>query len=155
KNLDLGKKSAITGKKLYEFSSDKKGGGKKKSGGGKNSPYRFGVYAYRVRVVNQAGQTSGPSPYVLTMPSAPQQVFSHEGRGCTRKGQASPESTLIGYRVYRQDSIKETAKRLTPKPIKETQFTDRNVSGQARYYIFAVDALGQEGYPSSPVWCNR
>lgn len=152
KSIDLSKKSAITGKKLYEF-ADKKGAGKKK--GGKISPYRFGVYAYRVRVVNQAGQTSGPSPYVLTIPAAPQQVFSHEGGGCTVKWAASPEANLTGYRVYRQDSMKETIKRLTPKAIKETQFTDRNVGGQARYYIFAVDALGQEGYPSSPVWCNR
>ena len=24
-----------------------------------------------------------------------------------------------------------------------------------RFYVVAVDALGQEGFPSAPVWCNR
>ena len=34
-------------------------------------------------------------------------------------------------------------------------FADDSVKGQARYYLIAVDALGQEGFPSAPAWCNR
>ena len=41
----------------------------------KGKPYRYAVYAYRVRAVNEAGEESGPSPYFLTIPSAPQHVW--------------------------------------------------------------------------------
>ena len=44
--------------------------------GGKK--YRFAVYAYRVRAVNDKGIESGPSPYVLTIPSAPEHLYSKE-----------------------------------------------------------------------------
>jgi hypothetical protein len=43
--------------------------------------------------------------------------------------------------------------RLTKEPIKETTFTHK--SGQTRYWVVAVDALGQEGQPSAPVWHQR
>ena len=46
--------------------------------------------------------------------------------------------------------------RLTDQPLTVTTFED-TTAGKAtrRYYVLAVDALGQEGFPSSPVWFQR
>ncbi|MEX0715237.1 MAG: hypothetical protein WD066_01550 [Planctomycetaceae bacterium] len=52
-------------------------------------PYRFAVFAYRVRAVSAAGKESGPSPYILTISSAPQNLFSREdGETCHLKWNA-------------------------------------------------------------------
>jgi hypothetical protein len=125
----------------------------------KGKPYGRAVFAYRVRAVNALGVRSGPSPYVLTIPSAPQQVFSRERETkCDLKWAANPEQKLRGYRVYRMDGrwTKQPIVRLTEEPIARTTFTD-NEAGKAsrRYHIIAVDALGQEGIPSAPVWFER
>jgi hypothetical protein len=45
--------------------------------------------------------------------------------------------------------------RLTDEPIKETTFTHKCGTSATRYWVVAVDALGQEGQPSSPVWANH
>jgi hypothetical protein len=50
--------------------------------------------------------------------------------------------------------------RLTPQPIRATEFLDQQAGyplggGTRRYEIVAVDALGQEGEPSQPVWSRR
>ena len=122
-------------------------------------PYRYAVYAYRVRAVNRLGTLSGPSPWVLTIPSAPQYVFSRErGTACDLKWQANPESSVIGYRVYRMDGRYRGSqvRRLTPDPISELRFTDPDAGKRTRrYYVVAVDRLGQEGMPSAPVWYRR
>jgi hypothetical protein len=121
--------------------------------------YRWGVLAYRIRTVGEAGVESGPSPAVLTIPSSPQHVFSHEQEAtCNLKWAANPEQGIAGYRVYRMDGRydKEPVSRLTDEPLAATAFDDPT-AGKAsrRYYVIAVDALGQEGFPSSPVWFNR
>ncbi len=122
-------------------------------------PYRYAVYAYRVRAVNAKGQEGGPSPLVLSIPSAPQWLFSQEvGTTCRLKWAANPEKGLKGYRVYRLDGRwdKDPISRLTPEPIPQLEFEDTTAGPHTRrYYVVAVDALGQEGHPSSPVWFNR
>lgn len=51
---------------------------------------------------------------------------------------------------------KDPVSRLTPEPIERTDYTDSTADKPTRrYYVVAVDALGQEGHPSSPVWYNR
>jgi hypothetical protein len=125
----------------------------------KGRPYRWGVCAYRVRAVNSLGVASGPSPYILTIPSAPQVLFSREQQTtCDLKWQANPEKGLRGYRIYRLDGRfdNQPITRLTPEPIAAQLFSDRE-AGRAtrRYHVVAVDALGQEGIPSQPVWFER
>jgi hypothetical protein len=122
-------------------------------------PYRWAVFAYRVRAVNALGVEGGPSPYFLTIPSAPQGLFSRErGMACELKWMKNPEQGLRGYRVYRQDGRfdAQPITRITPDPIAAQTFTDDG-AGKAtrRYQVVAVDALGQEGLPSAPVWFAR
>ncbi|MEX0704164.1 MAG: hypothetical protein WD069_18845 [Planctomycetales bacterium] len=125
-------------------------------------PYRFAVHAYRVRAVNKDGKESGPSPYILTVPSAPQHVFSREdGEKCHIKWAANPERGIRGYRIYwmkgpRPEGPGQKALHLTPEPVVGTTFTDETAGTEARrYWVVAVDALGQEGVPSSGTWHYR
>ncbi len=121
--------------------------------------YRFQVFAYRVRALSAEGVESGPSEAVFTIPSIPQGVLSKE-EGATGhvKWSANPERGIRGYRVYRMDGRydKEPVSRLTADPIAETRFSDPAAGKKSRrYYVVAVDALGQEGHPSTPVWFAR
>jgi hypothetical protein len=153
REVDLNMPQRVHGEPLYQrrFSDDSLDDGGK--------PYRFGVYAYRVRAVDAQGNVSGPSPAVLTIPSAPQWVFSREDDTvCQLKWAANPEQGVAGYRVYRLDGRwnSDAVPRLTDEPLEATVYTDA-IAGEAtrRYHIVAVDALGQEGFPSSPVWYRR
>jgi hypothetical protein len=128
----------------------------------KGTPYRYGTYAYRVRAINALGIESGPSPYFLTIPSAPQWVFAKEsGDQCELKWTANPEQNLKGYRIYRMEGPKlngpgQPVTRLTDEPVQGTTFTDPKATRETkRYWVVAVDALGQEGFPSAPVWHYR
>lgn len=122
-------------------------------------PYGLAVFAYRVRTVDKAGEVSGPSPAVFTIPSSPQQFYSREeGGACQLKWGSNPEAGIAGYRVYRLDGRwdGDPVSRLTADPIRETSYTDVGAGEDSRrYYVVAVDALGQEGFPSSPVWHRR
>lgn len=152
-SIDLTQRSTIVGEPIeerrwHDEQLDKSG-----------REYRYGVYAYRVRALNARGVESGPSPARLTIPSPPQFVFSQEdGTACKLKWQTNPEKGIVGYRVYRMDGRynKDPISRLTADAIDALHYTDA-AAGKAtrRYYVVAVDALGQEGQPSSPVWCNR
>jgi len=122
-------------------------------------PYRFAVFAYRVRAVAVDGRESGASAAEFTIPSPPQWLFAkEEGATCQLKWAASAGKSLRGYRVYRMNGRydKDPIPRLTPEPLAATTFSDPAAGKNARrYYVVAVDALGQEGFPSSPVWFER
>ncbi|HEY7427864.1 MAG TPA: fibronectin type III domain-containing protein [Gemmataceae bacterium] len=125
----------------------------------KGKPYSRAVFAYRIRAINRLGIESGPSPFFLTLPSAPAWLFSRErGTKCELKWARNPEKGLRGYRVYRLDGRfdNQPVSRLTPEPITDLTFTDA-MAGKSgrRYHVVAVDALGQEGLPSAPVWFER
>jgi hypothetical protein len=114
--------------------------------------YRFHVYAYCLKAVNRLGVESGPSPYALTIPSEPTHVLSRErGETAELKWTANPEQGIAGYHVYKLEGT-WNIRRVTEGPIKETAFTHQAGKNTTRYWIVAVDALGQEGQPSSPVW---
>ena len=122
-------------------------------------PYRFAVFAYRVRGVDGLGQEIGASAAEFTIPSPPQWLFSkEEGTTCHLKWSANAEKSLRGYRVYRMNGRydKDPIPRLTPEPLAATTFSDPEAGKTSRrYYVVAVDALGQEGFPTSPVWFER
>jgi hypothetical protein len=156
RTLDLTKPAATSDETLYtsRFRPDQLDSGGRR--------YRYAVYAYRIRAVNALGVHSGPSPCFLTIPSAPQWVFSREvGDQCQLKWTANPERRLKGYRIYRMGSPRingpgQPVARLTGDPIAETRYNDVQAGRQTqRYWIVAVDALGQEGFPSAPTWHYR
>jgi hypothetical protein len=125
-------------------------------------PYRYAVYAYRVRAVNKAGIESGGGPYALTIPSSPKWVFSKEDKTtCHLMWRRNLEAGIAGYRVYRMESPRingpgQKVTRVTAEPIRDAYFTDPNAGKvTCRYWIVAVDVLGQEGYPSAPTWHER
>ncbi|MEX1096676.1 MAG: hypothetical protein WED34_11550 [Planctomycetales bacterium] len=128
----------------------------------KGKPYRYAVYAYRVRAVNSLGVEGGDSPWFPTIPSSPQFLFSkEEGVDCRLRWEANPEEGIAGYRVYRMDGPKingagQKVPRLTAEPIAEPRYTDTGAGRNTkRYWIVAVDALGQEGFPSQATWHYR
>ena len=151
--VDLESPKAISGQPLYD--SDLHLEQVDAAGRG----YHRAVFAYRVRAVGADGKVGGPSPAVFTIPSSPQQVFSREdGATCRLKWAANPEKGITGYRVYRMDGRwdKDPVSRLTADPQAETTFADATAGKHTRrYYVVAVDALGQEGFPSAPVWYQR
>ncbi len=150
--VDLSRPEPLVGAPLYE----RKFNAEQFDAAGK--AYRFAVFAYRVRAVTPGGE-SGASAAEFTLPSSPQWLFSkEEGTTCQLKWAASAEKSLRGYRVYRMNGRydKDPIPRLTPEPIGATTFSDPEAGKNARrYYVVAVDALGQEGFPSSPVWFER
>ncbi len=154
--VDLGKPQVVEGEPVWTRSFAREQLEEK------GKPYRYAVYAYRVRAVNALGMESGPSPYFLTIPSAPQGLFAKEdGEQCHLKWAANSEKGLKGYRVYRMDGPKvngpgQPVRRLTDEPVNELRFTDGKAGKEtARYWVVAVDALGQEGIPSAPAWHYR
>jgi hypothetical protein len=152
-SVDLSKPEAIEGNPIYESNLHRE----HLDPSGRD--YRHAVFAYRLRSVDDSGKVSGPSPAIFTIPSSPQHVFSREdGTTCRLKWAANLENGIVGYRVYRMDGRwnKDPVSRLTGDPQANTSFADKT-AGKAsrRYYIVAVDALGQEGFPSAPVWFQR
>jgi hypothetical protein len=113
--------------------------------------YAYAVYAYVVRAVNRMGTESGPSPYALTIAAEPENVLLREtGAGAEIKW--DPVQGAVGYLVYQ--IADQNVARITPEPVRATSFTHSG-KGLRRYCVLAVDALGQEGQPSSPVWCQK
>lgn len=118
--------------------------------------YRYGVYAYIVRAVNRAGVESGPSPYALTIPSEPLNVLCREaGENAELKWSAALEKGVVGYHVYKLEGGVWGIKRVTEAPLTTPAFTHRAGKQTTRYWVVTVDALGQEGQPSSPAWFNK
>jgi hypothetical protein len=151
--VDLSKPAAVEGeptleRKFHDEEFDASG-----------RAYPHAVYAYRVRAMNSARKVSGPSAAVLSIPSSPQYLFAkEEGTTCQLKWKPNAEKGIQGYRVYRMDGrySKDPIVRLNKDAQKDLTFSDAE-AGKAtrRYYVVGVDALGQEGFPSSPVWFNR
>ena len=118
--------------------------------------YGFAVYAYLLRAVNRVGRESGPSPYALTIPSEPLAVMCREnGDDAELRWNPPVEGKAAGYHVYRLEGTWGIV-RVTDKPIREATFRHAAGKGKTgRYWVVAIDAIGQEGQPSSPAWFNH
>jgi hypothetical protein len=114
-------------------------------------PYRYAVFAYRVRAVNSLGVESGDSPYLLTIPSSPRWVFSKEdGDDCQLKWAANPEEKLAGYRVYRMESPRingpgQKCTRLTSAPVADTRYTDVKIGKDIVVLVVVLIAAALRG----------
>ena len=122
----------------------------------------FAIYAYRVRTVGPLGfgNEGGDSPYQMTVPNEVEDLWSkEEGQGVRLRWSPSPHKGMKGYLVYRLNGrfvSPGCVVQLTPQPIRETKFFDRDAGGRSRrYYVVVVDALGQQGLPSHAVWGFR
>ena len=125
----------------------------------KGKPYAWSTYAYRIRAVNRLGVAGGDSPWFLTIPGPVTGVFARErGDQVDLKWQPHQGKNIVGYNIYRKQHRwnSSTIDRLNARPVAATAFTDAK-AGQSthRYFVAAVDALGQEGLISSPVWSYR
>lgn len=116
--------------------------------------YRCAVYAYVVRAVNRLGTESGPSPYALTIPSTPQHVLLREREGgeAEIRWAPNPEKGIAGYRLYKLGKSHWEIVRVNESPVPATTFRHAAGKSTTRYWVLAVDSLGQEGQPSSAVW---
>jgi fibronectin type 3 domain-containing protein len=122
------------------------------SPGPESGDYKYAVLAYIVRAVNKHERESGPSPYALTIPSEPVNVLCREvGDEAELKWDRSPKQGIASYHVYKLKGTWEIV-RLTDRPIEANTFRHRPGDGPTRYWVVAVDILGQEGQPSSPAW---
>ena len=116
--------------------------------------YKYAVYAYLVCAVNKLGTESGPSPYALTIPAEPTNVLCREqGDTAELKWDAGLKG-IAGYHVYKLKSTFEIV-RVTDRPLTEPTFRHKAGKDSTRYWVVAVDSLGQEGQPSSPAWFNH
>lgn len=123
--------------------------------GPESADYRYAVYAYVVRAVNQLGVESGPSPYALTFPSEPVNLLCREnGNTADLKWDANSEKGIAGYRIYRLKGTWEIQP-IDSELVRGNTFSHVSGPSTTRYWVVAVDALGQEGQPSSPAWCNH
>ncbi|MCZ2250020.1 MAG: fibronectin type III domain-containing protein [Bacteroidia bacterium] len=111
------------------------------------------VYAYVVRAVNRLGVESGPSPYQLTIPSAPRSVMIDDRTSDAVLRWEPPREGAVRYRIYAIPTNGQVVE-VTPGTLTTTSATLPGVDG-ARYTVTAIDVLGQEGQPSSPVWFKR
>jgi hypothetical protein len=138
------------------------------------------VHAYRLREVGGGG-TSGPSPWVLTLPpqpdtpavTAPPPDDPRNGI-VTLSWPAPAVEGIVGYRIYRQLSkclgpdwmppwtepyhLDPHWQLLGTAPAGAGRFEDASIpggNGLRRYYVSAVDRHGQEGPPSTGAWAYR
>jgi hypothetical protein len=122
----------------------------------KPDEYKYHVYGYVVTAVNRLGVESGPSPFALTIPSEPQNVLCREkGDMAELKWAPSPEKGIAGYHIYKLGKGVFDITRVTTEPLQATTFTHRAGKNATRYWVTAIDALGQEGEPSSDIWANQ
>ncbi|MFN3485760.1 MAG: hypothetical protein ACK44W_09795, partial [Planctomycetota bacterium] len=92
--------------------------------------------------------------YALTIPAEPERVMLREAGGAAEiRWDSAREKGVAGYHVY--EVTERLVTRVTAEPVKDTAFRHAAGSGTRRYCVVTVDALGQEGQPSSPVWYNR
>lgn len=121
-----------------------------------SADYPFAVYAYIIKAVNKFGIESGPSPYKITIPSAPTHVLMNT-RTKTLQWDAAPENNIVGYNIYMYARTENgglaPVNKLNTSPVSSPYvLPDASYSTTDRFWVVPVDSLGQEGIPSVPVY---
>lgn len=129
---------------------------------------QYSYRAQRIRVVQVAGnrlelRSTVSAPAILTMkdrfaPSAPTGLASIPGTQNEKpvidlSWQASTETDLAGYNVYRRTGSTGQFTRLTSKPVAGPAFSDTEITPAASYTyrVTAVDNDGNESKPSEEI----
>jgi hypothetical protein len=121
-----------------------------------SADYPLKVYAYIIRAVNRFGVESGPSPYAITIPSAPKHVMFNTATE-TLRWDTALEDNVTGYNVYQyartENGGLSPVNKLNSAPV-SSPFTLPGESYHIfdRFWVVPVDSLGQEGVPSVPIW---
>jgi hypothetical protein len=124
--------------------------------GGSIYPYK--VYAYYVTAVDSSGHTSGRSPFWFTIPQSPVALAVRNNTSTYDLSWTAPHNGgqgITAYRVYVADTD-YTVRELTTNAISQTSYSisKKGIGTYNRFYITAIDSLGQEGVPSGGVWGN-
>ncbi|MCK5559552.1 MAG: fibronectin type III domain-containing protein, partial [Thermoplasmata archaeon] len=90
-----------------------------------------------------------------TPPSAPTglQIINHTEDSLTIVWNASPDSDVIGYYIYRGESLSELFVELNSEPTEMTQYIDTGLEEATTYYyrVIAIDEVPHESEPSEIV----
>lgn len=124
------------------------------SPGTESADYPFAVYAYIIRAVNNFGVESGPSPYKITIPSAPTNVLINTTTK-TLQWDAAPEDNVVSYDVYQYARTENSGLAPVNKiatGVSSPYTLTGTYASTDRFWVVPVDSLGQDGIPSSPIY---
>lgn len=115
------------------------------------------TYIYWVTALDSVGNESKPSAadtVFLRDFTPPRQVRNVRAemtsRGALVRWEPLPDTSIIGYRVYRSVLATGIYELLTLTPVKNTEWLDRTGKENAWYRVGAVDSSTNEGRPSEP-----
>jgi hypothetical protein len=82
-------------------------------------------------------------------------VPRESGHAAELRWQPNPETRIAGYHVYRLGDSHWDIIRVSQQVVTEPYFREVIGNRTTRYWVVAVDGLGQLGEPSSPAWYNH
>jgi hypothetical protein len=119
-----------------------------------SEPVEFGVRrCFRVRSIRAGAESEASDRQCRTAedtypPAAPRELSAlTSGDGITLKWTANTEKDLAGYLILRGQPGDATLLPITPKPVMQTTYTDREVKSGARY-VYAVVAVDSAPTPN-------
>jgi len=119
-----------------------------------SEPVEFGVQrCFRVRSVHAGAESDASDRQCRTAedtyaPAAPRELSAlASGDGITLKWTANTEKDLAGYLILRGQPGDATLLPITPKPVMQTTYTDREVKSGMRY-VYAVVAVDSAPKPN-------
>ena len=101
-----------------------------------------------MRALSDRSAVVAATPVKLTPPSPPTNLVAVPSETAVRLAwQASPESDVAGYVVYRASASGADFVRLTSTPITRTTYTDRSVE-RGKTYWYVVTAVDRTSRPN-------
>lgn len=123
---------------------------------------------YAIRFVNSAGQKAAFSNFLLIEPTAkvaeaPKSLTAEITETSVNLSWLAPESNadgskpvnLLGYNIYRSASESESAQIINQIPVVKTEFKDKSIELNGRYFYFARSvSIGGDGNPIESLESN-